>query len=275
MISPGQTQELQILRRTKDHLVLGDDDLVEVTVPIAADPTGEAERLRVFVHLDAQDRPVATMDRPKAEVGGFATMQVIGVTGDHALVDWGLRPPLAVPRNEQQKPLEADRWYVVRVFSDRSGKVLGSTRVEEFLRNTELTVQAGDKVDGLVYRRGPLGLSVIVNDRHQGLVHANEVFKHVSVGDRITAYVKTVRPDGKLDLTLQAMGYRKHIDSTTDLVAKRIRSSGGFLPLSDKSSAEAIHAEFGISKKAFKQALGALYKDRLIRIGEDGVVWVG
>jgi len=119
-----------------------------------------------------------------------------------------------------------------------------------------------------------LGLSVIENNRHHGLVHANEVFKPVSVGDRLTGYVKTVRPDGKLDIVLQPIGYRQYIDAHTALLAKRLEAKG-FLPLSDKSSAEDIHAEFGISKKAFKKALGALYKERLVRIGEDGIVWVG
>jgi len=116
---------------------------------------------------------------------------------------------------------------------------------------------------------------VIVNDIHQGLVHNSEVFKQVSIGDRITGYVKTVREDNKLDIVLQPIGYRQFIDVNVALVAKRIQSQGGFLPLTDKSSADAVYDEFGISKKAFKKALGFLYKERLIRLEEAGVVWVG
>ncbi|MBK9416621.1 MAG: hypothetical protein IPO05_15690 [Flavobacteriales bacterium] len=141
------------------------------------------------------------------------------------------------------------------------------------VRQNVLAVLAG-LIGGSAVNMSDLGLSVIENNRHHGLVHANEVFKPVSVGDRLTGYVKTVRPDGKLDIVLQPIGYRQYIDAHTALLAKRLEAKG-FLPLSDKSSAEDIHAEFGISKKAFKKALGALYKERLVRIGEDGIVWVG
>lgn len=191
------------------------------------------------------------------------------------MMDWGLEPPLLVPHDEQKKPLEEGRWYVVGVYLDpETDRVQASTRIERYLDNAQLTVGKGDTVSLLVFGRSELGLSVIVNNKHQGLVHANEVFKPVSIGDRITGYVKTIREDNKLDITLQPIGYRQYIDVHTAMVAKRIQANKGFLPLSDKSSAEEIYAEFGISKKAFKKALGALYKERLVRIGEDGVVWV-
>jgi predicted RNA-binding protein (virulence factor B family) len=135
-------------------------------------------------------------------------------------------------------------------------------------------VKQGQEVALVVYGRSDLGYSVVVNNLHHGLVHANEVFKHISVGDRIPGYVKSVRPDNKLDITLQPIGYRQYIDANTAMLAKHIQAKG-FIALSDNSSAEEIYAEFGISKKAFKKALGALYKERLVRIGDDGVVWVG
>ncbi len=126
-------------------------------------------------------------------------------------------------------------------------------------------------MDLLVHGRSDLGLSVIVNNAHGGLVHANEIFKQVSVGDRLTGYVKTIREDNKLDITLQPIGYRQYNDANTDLLVKRLKGAGGFLPFNDKSSPEEIYAEFGMSKKAFKQALGALYKTRKVEIEEDGV----
>lgn len=276
MIQTGRIQELTILRRTAERLVLGDDDAEELVLPASADPTGMADTLRVFVYIGSNGEQVATTKLPKAEVGRFATMRVIAIRGAGALVDWGLEPPLLVPHEEQRKPLEQGRYHVVRVYLDvETGRVQGSTRVERFLDNEVLTVQKGDAVDLLVYGRSELGFSVIVDDLYHGLIHANEVFKPVSVGDRLTGHVKNIREDHKLDITLQPIGYRQYIDAHTAMVAERIRAKNGFLPLGDKSSAETIHAEFGISKKAFKKALGALYKERLVRIGDEGVVWIG
>jgi predicted RNA-binding protein (virulence factor B family) len=208
-------------------------------------------------------------------VGEYAQLRVNAIRGAGAHVDIGLDTELLVPHDEQKKPLEQGRWYVVRVaLDDATDRLYGSTRLEAFLNNEALTVKRGDTVDLIVIGRSDLGLTVAVNNTHQGLVHANEIFKPVSVGDRLTGYVKQVREDNKLDIVLQPIGYRQYIDAHTALLAKRLEARG-FLPLSDKSSAEDIYAEFGISKKAFKKALGALYKERLVRIGEDGIVWVG
>jgi predicted RNA-binding protein (virulence factor B family) len=171
--------------------------------------------------------------------------------------------------------MEEGRYYVVHVaLAESTDRLFASSRVDRFLDNTELTVKEKEEVGLLVFDKSELGLHVIVNNRHQGLVHANEIFKHASIGDRITGYVKRVREDNKLDIVLQPIGYRQYIDAHTALLAKRLEAKG-MLPLTDKSSAEAIYAEFGISKKAFKKALGALYKERLVRLGDDGVVWIG
>lgn len=278
MIRTGRIQDLSILRRTKNGLVLGDDDAVEVLLPEGEVPAEATDggMVSVFVYRDQQGQQAATTRFPKAQVGEFAQLRVKTFRGAGATMDWGLEPALLIPHEEQKKDMEEGRWYVVRVALDpETDTIFGSTRIERFLDNTTLTVQKGDTVQLMVFGRSDLGLSVIVNDRHQGLVHNNEVFKPVSVGDRITGYVKTVREDNKLDITLQPIGYRQYIDANTALLAKRIQAKNGFLPLSDKSTAEEIYAEFGISKKAFKKALGALYKERLVRIGDEGVVWVG
>ncbi|MGV3636552.1 MAG: S1 RNA-binding domain-containing protein [Flavobacteriales bacterium] len=277
MIRPGRTQLLRILRRTREGLVLGDDDPVEVVLPLHEAPREGSEdgHLRVFVFPDENGRLSATTRTPKIEAGTFAKLRVVAIRGAGAHVDWGMGIPLLVPHDDQKKPLEDGRWYVMGAYYDQeAARLHGSTRIEELLDNAELTVTEKAKVDLLVYGKSDLGLSVIVNDRHRGLVHANEVFKPVSVGDRLVGYVKTVRADNKLDIVLQPIGYRQYIDAHTALLAKRLEAKG-YLALTDKSSAEEIHEEFGISKKAFKKALGALYKERLVRIGEDGVVWIG
>lgn len=277
MISTGRTQDLLILRITDHGLILGDDDTTEVLLPITESPKNpkEGSSIRVFVYRDDVGGLIATTRTPKVQVGEFATLKVRAIRGAGARVDWGFEPALLVPHEEQKKPMEEGRWYVVRVaLDDETDRPYASTCIERFLDNTHLSVSKGEAVDLLVHAISELGYSVIVNHAHHGLIHANEVFKPVSIGDRLTGYVKQVRPDNKLDIVLQPIGYRHYIDAHTALLAKRLEAKG-MLPLTDKSIAEEIHAEFGISKKAFKKALGALYKQRLVRIGEDSIVWIG
>jgi uncharacterized protein len=278
VIQTGRIQDLRILRRTNDGLILGDDDDPEVLLPaLEVEQSDEVEEMvRVFVHHDKNGGLLATRRTPKAQVGEFAPMKMLYEDRNGAYMDWGLEPELLVPHTEQQRDLLEEKWYVVRVaLNDDTGRIYGSTFIERFLDNSTLTVEEGEKVELVVFGRSELGLSVAVNHAHQGLVHANEVFKHVSVGDRIPGYVKKIREDNKLDITLQPIGYRQYNDVNTTLLAKRLQGAAGqFLPYTDKSSAEEIYEEFGISKKAFKKALGALYKDRKVRIGEEGIKWI-
>jgi len=276
MIHTGRIQDLPLWQATPEGLFLGDAEGT-VLLPIVEAPSAtlNGESFRVFVYHDRDGRRLATTTLPKAEVGQFTNLQVSAIRGAGAQLELTPEVELLVPHEEQKKDMEQGRWYVVRIALDeQSDRLYASTRIENFLDNTVLSVQRGDALDLVVFSKSELGYSVIVNNTYQGLIHANEVFKPISIGDRITGYVKQVREDNKLDIVLQPIGYRQYIDAHTGLLAKRLESRG-FLPLTDKSSAEAIYAEFGISKKAFKKALGALYKERLVRIGEDGIVWVG
>ena len=266
-----------ILRNTSVGLYLGDGEESDVLLPNKYVPENYAQGtlLRVFVYRDSLGRQVATTLEPKIHLGEFAPLRVNAVSELGAFMDWGLEKDLFVPFKEQQKKLEEGRWYVVHLALDEdTDRLVGSTRIDRHLDNEVLTVEEGEEVELLVYARGELGWSVIVNGKHQGLVHANEVFRAVSVGDRLKGYVKTIREDHKLDITLQPIGYRNYNDANTALLAKRLQEHGGFMPVSDHSSPGEIHNLFGISKKAFKRALGALYKDKKVRIEEGGVIWV-
>ena len=277
MIHTGRTQDLIILRNTSVGLFLGDGEEGEVLLPNKYVPEqyDQGQTLSVFVYRDSEDRQVATTLEPKIRLGEFASLRVNAMDRLGAFMDWGMEKDLMVPFKEQQKKLEEGRWYVVYLALDEdTDRLFGSTRIEKHLDNSELTVAAGDAVELVVYGRSDLGWSAIVNGKHQGLVHASDVFKPVSIGDRIPGYVKTVREDKKLDITLQRIGYEHFNDANTALLAKRLQQHEGFLPLSDKSSPEEIYRVFGISKKAFKKALGALYKERKVRIEEQGIVWV-
>ncbi len=276
LIQTGRIQELPVLRATPEGLFLGDEEDT-VLLPATQVPSDHQEGnvVMVFVYSDREGRRLATTTLPKAQVGEFTNLQVIAIRGGGALMQLMPGVELLVPHEEQKKAMEQGRWYVVGIALDeQSDRLFASTRIEEFLDNTELSVQRGDSVDLVVFSKSELGYSVIVDNAHQGLVHHNEVFKPISIGDRLTGYVKQVREDNKLDIVLQPIGYRQYIDVHTANLAKRLEARG-FLPLTDKSSADEIYAEFGISKKAFKKALGALYKERLVRIGEDGIVWMG
>lgn len=278
MIHTGQTQELMILRGSEPGLYLGDGQGNEVLLPNKYVPEhfNFGDAIRVFVYRDSEDRQVATNLEHKFKLGGFAPLKVSAVTRNGAFVDIGLEKDLLVPFAEQERKLEEGRWYVVYMgLDEKTDRLYGSTQIERHLDNAELTVAEGDAVELLVYGRSDLGWSVIVNGRHQGLLHNSEVFKPIAIGDRIPGFIKHVRPDHKLDITLQAMGYRQYNDANVELLAKRIRQQGGFLTLTDKSAPEEIQHELGISKKAFKQALGALYKARQVRLDQDGITWLG
>ncbi|MBK9421299.1 MAG: GntR family transcriptional regulator [Flavobacteriales bacterium] len=277
MIHTGRTQELTILRNTSVGLFLGDGEGNEVLLPnkYVPDEHDQGTSISVFVYRDSEDRQVATTLEPKILLDGFASLRVNAVDRLGAFMDWGMEKDLLVPFKEQQRKLEDGRWYVTYMALDEeTDRLYGSTRIDKRLDNSALTVVEGDEVELLVFGRSEMGWSVIVDHKHQGLIHASEVFKPISVGDRIKGFVKTVRADNKLDIALQPIGYEHYNDANSALLAKRLQQHGGFLPLTDKSSPEEVYRVFGISKKAFKRALGALYKERKVRIEEEGITWV-
>ncbi len=274
MIHTGLTQELVILRNTSAGLFLGDGEGNDVLLPNKYRPAGKdvGATVRVFVYRDSEDRQVATTLEPLMHLGEFAPLKVKAAGHAGAFMDWGLEKDLMVPYAEQRAAMqEGQCWVVYLALDEQTDRLYGSTRVERYLDNAELTVAEDEQVQLLVFNHSPLGWSVIVNGRHLGLLHGSEVFRHLAIGDRIPGYVKQVRPDHKLDITLQPIGYSHYNDANVALLLNHLRQQGGHLPLTDKSSPEEIHQVFGISKKAFKQAVGALYKARKLTIGDDGI----
>jgi predicted RNA-binding protein (virulence factor B family) len=177
-----------------------------------------------------------------------------------------------VPFREQKQKMEMDRWYIVYLDLDtKSDRLYASNRVERFLQNDQISVKEGDEVALVVLQKTDLGYSVIINHAHKGLIFDNEIFQEIRVGDRFKGYVKKVRDDKKIDISIQAIGFRNFNDANSELIYKKLEENNGFLPVTDKSSPEDIYSQFGISKKAFKKSLGALYKKRLIEIQADGI----
>jgi hypothetical protein len=228
------------------------------------------EYLEVFVYGDATGRPVATLRRPQALVGEFAYLKAIKVGPHGAFLDWGLEKDLLVPHKEQPEPMQPGRCYVVKVRLDRQGRPLGTARIDKGLSNAEIEVAAGEQVDLLVWQFSALGAKVIVNNRHAGLLYRDEIGNRLNIGDRLTGYVKRIRADHKIDVTLRH-GATTELEAAKAKIMAALVRGGGVLALHDHSPPAAIEAALGMSKKLFKKAVGGLYKAGIITLSERGI----
>ncbi|HLF65104.1 MAG TPA: S1-like domain-containing RNA-binding protein [Saprospiraceae bacterium] len=274
MIEIGKYHTLRILRETSVGLYLGDDFGEDVLLPNKYCPEKFElyEPIEVFVYRDNAERKVATNLTPDILLHEFGLLQVKDISHAGAFMDWGLEKHLLVPFSEQRQEMEVGRWYIIYMDIDtKTDRLYGSNKIEQRLQNEELTVAEGDEVDLLVYKETDLGFSVIVNHIHQGLVFQNETFREIRVGDTVKGFVKKIREENKLDISLQPLGYRSFNSMNTELICNALMINDGYLPVTDKSSPEDIYSRFGISKKAFKKAIGALYKERKILIEEEGI----
>ena len=274
MIEQGKHIELKIAKRATFGLYLADDSGEEVLLPnkYCSDEMTPGDTIEVFVYKDSEGKKVATTLTPKIFINEFALLKVTAVTGVGAFLDWGLEKELMVPFREQKQKLEMDRWYIVYLDLDKkSDRLYASNRVERFLQNDQISVKEGDEVALVVLQKTDLGYSVIINHAHKGLIFDNEIFQEIRVGDRLNAYVKKIRDDQKIDISIQPIGFRKFNDSNSELIYKTLVENDGFLAVTDKSSPDEIYTQFGISKKAFKKSLGALYKQKKVDIQPDGI----
>ena len=229
------------------------------------------DELDVFVYLDNEERLVATTQTPFAQVDDFAWLEVAWVNQFGAFLDWGLMKDLFVPFGEQKMKMQKGRSYLVHVHLDpETFRIMASAKVERYLSKEWPPYHGGDEVDALVWQKTDLGFKVIVDNQFAGLLFDDEIFRQLHSGDRLRAYVKQVRPDGKIDLSLQKKG-QKAVHDFSDILLEHLRTNGGFTPLGDKSPAEEIYALFGVSKKVYKKAVGDLSRQRLITIEDDGL----
>lgn len=267
----GEYNQLLINRMVDFGAYLIDDDTHEVLLPkryLTADMK-VGDSIRVFVYNDSENRPVATTEEPKAVVGDFALMRVKAVNKVGAFLDWGLvAKDLLVPFSEQRVDMQAGRSYIVRVYLDEaSGRIVASAKLAKFLNHSDPDYYHREKVEVLVVQRSDLGYRVIVNNAHWGQIYQNETYQDVNVGDRLTAYVKQVRPDGKVDLTLAKIE-KMRVDDLADEILNYLQCHGGEMTLTDKSSPDEINKAFNCSKKDFKKALGLLYKQQRVTLGD-------
>lgn len=274
MAQLGKRNLLPIVRAAPPGLYLDGGSHGEILLPAKFIPAGAVPggEIEVFVYRDSEDRLVATTEKPHAIVGEFACLRVVGVNPRIGLfLDWGLGKDLLLPAREQDGPLNPGDWVVVQVVLDeKTDRLIASARLNRRLDLTPPPYHEGEAVHLLVASKSPLGYNLIINHAHRGLVYHTDIPGPLKIGSVVEGYVRNVRPDGKVDLALGRAGYRR-IAAATETVLAKLRAAGGRLPYHDGSLPEEIRDAFGLSKKAFKQAIGALYKDRLIRIEPDGI----
>ncbi|MFT5847259.1 MAG: putative RNA-binding protein (virulence factor B family) [Psychroserpens sp.] len=274
MIRIGDYNTLEIIRESEQGIYLSDTEDNQVLLPNRYVPESFKiwEELEVFVYLDNEERLVAVTDEPYVVRDDFALLRCNQVTDHGAFLDWGLVKELFCPFQEQAFKMKAGGWYLVHCYLDEvTNRLVASSKTNRFLDNKELTVQQFDEVDLIVSHPSDLGMNVIVNNEHLGLIFTEDIFKDVSIGDRLKGFVKKVREDNKLDIVLGKIGYRK-IEPNADLVMEYLGdTSDGFLALNDKSNPDDIKNILQMSKKTFKKAIGTLYKQKLITIKEDGI----
>lgn len=273
MFQLGEHHDLIIVRDTPPGLFLTDTDGNEVLLPNKYKPeTFEiGESIRVFVYLDHEERVVSTTLEPYVKLDEFAMLSCVDVSAHGSFLDWGLEKHLFVPYREQANPMKVGEKYLIFCYLDEiTNRLVASSKVHHFVDNTELTVEAFEEVEVLISSPTDLGYNAIINDIHLGLLYSNKIFKPLKVGDRMKAFVTKIREDNKIDLDLQRPGYRS-IEPNAQQVFEILQQADGFLPLHDKSDPELIKKLMKMSKKSFKRAVGSLYKDRQIRIEDDGI----
>ena len=273
MIIIGEQNTLTILRETDNGFYLIDKEENEVLLPNAYIKEGWAigDEVTVFVFTDSEDRLTATTVTPKIKLDDFALLRVNEVNNVGAFLDWGLPKDLFVPFKEQKIKMREDKHYVVTMYLDyESERLVASSKIDSFLEFEDINLTEGQEVEVIVYERTPLGFNCIVNKLYKGLIYENEVFRNLNIGEHTTGYIKTVREDNKIDVSLQKVGYVAQ-DENQEKILNILRGDAGYIGLTDKSKPEEIYEELRMSKKAFKKAIGGLYKQKLVWLKKDGI----
>lgn len=273
MIKIGKNNILKVVKRVDFGLYLDGGEFGEILMPqkYVAEGTEIGDEVEVFIYCDSEDRLVATTERPFVYVGEFGLLKAVSVSGIGAFMEWGVMKDLLVPFREQAERIEEGKSYIVYAYLDNTTKrIVGSTKLNKFLGNRIPRYAAGEQVDVLIVKRTDLGYKVIVDNLFWGMIYFNDLFDPVSVGDRLPAYVKLVREDGKIDVTLREYGGERVFQLAYRIVGY-LRDNGGSMTICDTSSPEEIKAVFQCSKKDFKKALGYLYKKGQVRVSDKEV----
>ncbi len=272
MIKIGEYNVMRVIKE-KPMGVFLDDGEDGILLPKRFVPRGTkvGDKLKVFLYHDSDDRIIATTQKPKAILGDIVKLKVVSTTQQGAFMDWGLMKDLFVPKSQQVSFMRAGGEYIVKIYTDeQTGRLAATEKIEQFLSNDNLTVKEKDLVNLLVYRQSDLGYVVIINNLHTGLLHFNEVYRDIETGDLFTGFIKTILPENKIDVAAGKPGYDR-VEGESEKILRLLKENNGYLPYYDKSDPEEIYSFFSMSKKTFKMATGALYKQRKIEFTSSGI----
>lgn len=273
MLEIGKTNNLRIVKEVDFGLYLDGGESGEILIPTRYVPKNAKvdEYLDVFIYHDSEDRLIATTETPLAQVDQFAYLKVKQLTQVGAFLEWGLMKDLLVPFREQKYEMFNNTSYLVRVYLDKvSKRIAATTKLDRYIDNVPYDYEEGQEVDLIIWEKTDLGYKVIINEEHTGLLYANEIFTPIHVGMKTKGFIKRLREDEKIDVSLQKQGF-VHVDETSQMILEKLKTRGGFIEANDNTSPESIKHMFGISKKVFKKAIGSLYKERLITIEDRGI----
>ncbi|ACY51584.1 S1-like domain-containing RNA-binding protein [Vibrio diabolicus] len=274
MIKIGQINSLEVIKKADFGVFLDGDDYGSVLLPNKYVPEGTeiGDHVDVFLYFDSESQLAATIERPIAQVGEWGLMKIEGVNATGAFVNWGIKEKdLLIPFSEQRTRFSAGQTILVYVYTDKaSGRIVGTTKFNKWLDKTPANYEVNEQVDLIIAERSQLGYKAIVNGKHWGMIFPSDVFGKLYIGKKLKGFIKQIREDGKIDLALQKVGVAK-MDDLSSKVLDLLEKKGGFLPLNDKSSPEAIFDAFRTSKGTYKKTIGGLYKQGKIVIEKDGI----
>ncbi len=272
MIKVGDYNLLKVLRAVEFGFYL-DDGVEGILLPKRFVPEGlkVGDEVKVFVYHDSEGRLIATTQHPKGVVGEIVKMKAVTVTNQGAFLDWGLMKDIFVPKSKQLSTMRQGAEYLVKIYIDeQTGRAAATEKIEPFLSNENLTVKEKEIVDLTVCRRTDIGYLVIINNKHTGVLHFNEIYQTIGVGDKLTGFIKTIRPENKIDVAAGKPGFNR-VEGGAEKIVRLLSENNNYLPYNDKSDPEEIYSFFGISKKAFKMAVGTLYKQEKITLTKTGI----
>ncbi len=279
MVQIGKWNTLTILRELEFGVYLhdGDNGILLPTRYVPKDVT-IGDEVTVFLYHDGEDRIIATTDKPYAELDEIFYTYCVSVTPAGAYLEWGIMKDIFVPKSKQLLGMQVDEPYFVKIYVDeKTGRLAATEKIEFELSNKELTVKEGEEVQLLMYRKSDIGYVAIINNKHTGVLHFNDVFKKIGKGSKHTGYIKSIKQkedDFIIDLVLEKQGFSNRIEQDTEKIMRLLTEHNNILPYSDKSEPDAIYTFFGMSKKQFKKAIGTLYKERKIQIEEERIVGI-
>ena len=269
----GQYNTLKVIRKNNQGIFLDGEELGELLLPAREAPSEveSGEEMEVFLYHGPNGELTPTILKPLGTAETFAYLRVTAVSTVGAFLNWGLPKDILVPFREQMTRLVEGKYYTVYIYLDKkSDRIVATTKIEKYLDKTPALYKEGEKVDLLIWGKSEIGIKTIINNAHWGVLYENEIFRGLKCGERLTGYIKTLRDDHKIDLMLHPPGYQK-VEAFSETILSALKEYDGFLPLTDNSSPNEIYQKFGVSKKTFKKAIGALYKQKLISIESDGI----